>query len=125
MAQMMPLFSVLFFILGLGNSGTPLTLNFLGEFMSLYGVFERMPLLGVLASSSIILSAAYTIFMFNRITFGGTYSVYFIENIGDVSKREFIMLLVFVIFTVLFGIYPAPILDGLHYSVSSLIYNVN
>ena len=125
MAQMMPIFSVLFFILGLGNSGTPLTLNFLGEFMSLSGVFERMPILGVLASSSIILSAAYTIFMFNRIVFGGTYSVYFIENIGDVSKREFIMLLGFVIFTVLFGIYPAPILDGLHYSVSSLIYNIN
>lgn len=125
MAQMMPLFSVLFFILALGNSGTPLTLNFLGEFMSLYGVFERMPILGILASSSIVLSAAYTIFMYNRIVFGGTYSVYFIENIGDVTKREFIMLLIFVVFTVLFGIYPAPILDGLHYSVSSLIYNIN
>jgi len=125
MAQVMPIFSVLFFILSLGNCGVPLTLNFLGEFMSLYGVFERMPLLGILASSSIIFSAAYTIFMYNRIAFGGSYSVYFKENIGDVSKREFIMLLIFVIFTVLFGIYPAPILDGLHYSVSSLIYNIN
>ena len=123
-AQIMPIFSVLFFILSLGNSGTPLTLNFLGEFMSLYGVFERMPILGVLASSSIVFSAAYTIFMYNRIVFGGSYSIYFRENIGDVTRREFIMLLVFVILTVLFGIYPAPILDGLHYSVSSLIYNV-
>ncbi|OJJ65432.1 hypothetical protein ASPBRDRAFT_190099 [Aspergillus brasiliensis CBS 101740] len=125
MAQIMPIFSVLFFILSLGNSGTPLTLNFLGEFMSLYGVFERMPILGVLASSSIVFSAAYTIFMYNRIVFGGSYSVYFKDNIGDVTRREFIMLLIFVILTVLFGIYPAPILDGLHYSVSSLIYNVN
>jgi len=125
MAQMMPMFCILFFILSLGNCGVPLTLNFLGEFMSLYGVFERMPLLGVLASSSIVLSAAYTIFMYNRIAFGGSYSVYFIENIGDVNKREFIMLLIFVVFTVLFGVYPAPILDGLHYSVSSLIYNTN
>nr|ATE46965.1 NADH dehydrogenase subunit 4 [Aspergillus oryzae] len=125
MAQVMPIFSVLFFILALGNSGTPLTLNFLGEFMSLYGVFERMPILGVLASTSIVFSAAYTIFMYNRIVFGGSYSLYFVENIGDVTRREFIMLLVFVILTVLFGIYPAPILDGLHYSVSSLIYNVN
>nr|YP_010424006.1 NADH dehydrogenase subunit 4 [Aspergillus sclerotioniger]USH57605.1 NADH dehydrogenase subunit 4 [Aspergillus sclerotioniger] len=124
-AQIMPIFSVLFFILSLGNSGTPLTLNFLGEFMSLYGVFERMPILGVLASTSIVFSAAYTIFMYNRIVFGGSYSIYFVENIGDVTRREFIMLLVFVILTVLFGIYPAPILDGLHYSVSSLIYNVN
>jgi NADH-ubiquinone oxidoreductase chain 4 len=125
MAQIMPIFSILFFILSLGNSGTPLTLNALGEFMSLYGAFERMPILGLLASTSIVLSAAYTIFMYNRIAFGGSYSVYFVENIGDVTRREFILLLVFVIFTVLFGIYPAPILDGLHYSVSSLIYNIN
>ena len=125
MAQIMPVFSILFFILCLGNSGTPLTLNFLGEFMSLYGAFERMPILGILASTSIVLSAAYTIFMYNRIAFGGSYSVYFVENIGDVTRREFIMLLVFVVLTVLFGIYPAPILDGLHYSVSSLIYTIN
>jgi NADH-ubiquinone oxidoreductase chain 4 len=125
MAQVMPIFSILFFILSLGNSGTPLTLNFLGEFMSLYGAFERMPILGILASTSIVLSAAYTIFMYNRIAFGGSYSVYFVENIGDVTRREFILLLVFVVFTVLFGIYPAPILDGLHYSVSSLIYSIN
>ena len=125
MTQMMPIFSILFFILCLGNSGTPLTLNFLGEFMSLYGVFERMPILGVLASSSIVFSAAYTMFMYNRIAFGGSYSIFFKDNIGDVTKREFIMLLIFVVFTVLFGIYPAPILDGLHYSVSTLIYNIN
>ena len=43
-AQIMPLFSILFFILSLGNCGVPLTLNFLGEFMSLYGVFERLPI---------------------------------------------------------------------------------
>jgi len=118
----MPLFSILFFILSLGNCGVPLTLNFVGEFMSLYGVFERLPLLGILASSSIIFSAAYTIFMFNRIAFGGSYSRYFKVNIPDLNKREFIILLTLVIFTVILGIYPAPILDGLHYSVSSLIY---
>lgn len=125
MAQVMPVFSILFLILSLGNSGTPLTLNFLGEFMSLYGAFERMPILGVLASTSIVLSAAYTMFMYNRIAFGGSYSIYFVENIGDVTRREFVMLLAFVVLTVLFGIYPAPILDGLHYSVTSLIYTIN
>ena len=125
MGQIMPIFSILFFILSLGNCGVPLTLNFLGEFMSIYGVFERMPILGILASSSIIFSAAYTIFMYNRIAFGGSYSIFFKENLRDVNKREFIMLLIFVILTVLFGIYPSPILDGLHYSVSSLIYNIN
>jgi NADH-ubiquinone oxidoreductase chain 4 len=122
-AQIMPLFSILFLILCLGNCGVPLTLNFIGEFMSLYGVFERLPLLGVLASSSIVLSAGYTIFMFNRIAFAGSFSKYFMFNIPDLNKREFYILLILVILTVLFGIYPGFILDGLHYYVSSLIYS--
>ena len=124
-AQVMPIFSILFFILCLGNAGTPLSLNFIGEFMSLYGTFERLPLLGALASSSIVFSAAYTIYMFNRIAFAGSLSRLFKFNIPDVNKREFYILFTLVIFTVILGIYPAPILDGLHYNVSSLIYYTN
>nr|QQY98352.1 NADH dehydrogenase subunit 4 [Blumeria graminis f. sp. tritici] len=123
LAQIMPLFSIFFFVLSLGNCGVPLTLNFVGEFMSLYGVFERLPLLGVLASSSIVFSAAYTIYMFNRIAFAGSFSKFFDANISDLNIREFYILLTLVLFTIVLGIYPAPILDGLHYSVSSLIYN--
>ena len=121
-AQVMPIFSVLFFILCLGNAGTPLSLNFVGEFMSLYGTFERLPLLGVFASSSIVFSAAYTMYMFNRIAFAGSFSKFFKFNIPDLNKREFYILLTLVIFTVILGVYPAPVLDGLHYSVTSLIY---
>lgn len=121
-AQIMPLFSVLFFILSLGNCGVPLTLNFVGEFMSLYGTFERLPLLGVFASSSIVFSAGYTIYMFNRIAFGGSFSKYFRVNIPDINKREFFILLTLVSFTVVLGIYPSIVLDGIHYSVSNLIY---
>ena len=122
-SQIMPIFSIIFFFLCLGNCGVPLTLNFVGEFMSLYGVFERLPVLGILASSSIIFSAAYTIYMYNRIIFAGSYSRFFIKNIPDLNKREFHILLVLVTFTLMFGIYPIPILNGLHYSVSSLIYS--
>lgn len=128
-AQMMPIFSILFFILCLGNCGVPLTLNFVGEFMSLYGVFERMPLLGLIASSSIVLSAAYTIYMFNRIAFGGAFFLNLKDQLvnsytlSDVSRREFFMLFTLTVFTVVLGVYPAPILDGLHYSVSTLIYS--
>jgi NADH-ubiquinone oxidoreductase chain 4 len=120
--QMMPLFSILFFILCLGNCGAPLTLNFVGEFLSLYGVFERLPILGVLASTSIVFSAAYTIYMFNRIAFGGAFSKFFQQSFTDLTKREFFMLLTLVAFTVVLGVYPSVILDGLHYSVSGLIY---
>ena len=123
--QLMPLFSILFFILCLANCGAPLTLNFLGEFMSLYGMVEKLPSLSILASSSIILSAAYTIFMFNRISFGGVFTkLIYNENIFDTNKREFFLLLILVIFTIFLGIYPAIILDNLHYAVNSLIYKL-
>jgi NADH-ubiquinone oxidoreductase chain 4 len=123
LAQTMPIFSILFFILCLGNAGTPLSVNFIGEFLSLYGIFERFPLMGLLASSSIVFSAAYTIFMFNRTIFGGSYSKLFIVNIIDVNKREFLILAILLFFTVVTGIYPSIITDGLHYNVSNLIYS--
>jgi len=122
MAQVMPLFAILFFILCMANCGVPLTLNFVGEFMSLYGVFERSTLFGVLASSSIVFSAAYTIYMYQRISFGGAYSKMISVNIEDLDKRELTLLLTLVIPTVFLGIYPAPIIDGLNYGISSLVY---
>jgi len=61
--------------------------------------------------------------MFNRISFGGSFTKFFEENISDVTKREFFLLFTLVGFTVILGIYPSIILDGLHYSVSNLIYS--
>src|ERR1700748_574649 len=116
---------VLFFILSLGNCGAPLTLNFVGEFMSLYGVFERLPLAGILGSTSIVFSAAYTIFMFNRIFFGGSfYFKHWFKYIPDLNKREFFILVILVIFTVLLGIYPSIILDSLNYYTYNLLYYI-
>jgi len=124
-AQIMPVFSIFFFILSLGNCGAPLTLNFVGEFMSLYGVFERIPVAGILASTSIVFSAAYTIFMFNRIAFAGSiFPRYWEEYIPDLNRREFFMLIILVLFTIVLGIYPSIILDGLHYYVYNLLYSI-
>jgi hypothetical protein len=120
--QVMPLFAILFFILCLANCGVPLTLNFIGEFLSLYGVFERSSLYGVFASSSIIFSAAYTIYMFQRIAFGGAYSRMFTVVMPDLTKREFTILMLLIAPTVALGIYPASILDGLAYGASHLLY---
>jgi NADH-ubiquinone oxidoreductase chain 4 len=122
--QLMPIFSILFFILSLGNCGAPLTVNFVGEFMSLYGILEKLPVLGVFACSSIVFSAAYTIYMFNRTAFGGSFTRFLEESVYDVSKREFIMLFILVVFTVVLGIYPSLILNVLDYSMNSLIYSV-
>nr|QEX95823.1 NADH dehydrogenase subunit 4 [Cordyceps tenuipes] len=123
-AQLMPIFAILFFILALGNCGAPLTLNFIGEFMSLYGIIERLPLLGVFACSSIVFSAAYTIYMFNRTAFGGSFTRFLEESVYDVNKREFILLFILVGFTIILGIYPSIILNILDYSMNSLIYSV-
>ena len=125
LTQVMPLFSILFYLLSLSNCGTPLTLNFLGEFLSLYGIFERLSLLGIFASLSIIFSAAYTIFMFNRISFAGSFSKFFLLSIPDLSKREFTLLISLLILNLFFGIYPVCILDGLHYTLSNLIFLSN
>jgi NADH-ubiquinone oxidoreductase chain 4 len=108
----------------LGNCGTPLTLNFVGEFMSLYGILERLPILGVFACSSLVFSAAYSIYMFNRTAFGGSFSKIIEISLLDVNKREFILLLLLVIFTIFFGIYPSLILNSLDYSINMLIYTV-
>jgi hypothetical protein len=124
LTQLMPLFVILFFILCLGNCGAPLTLNFVGEFLSLFGVFERLPYLGLLAGISIVLSAAYTIYLFNRTAFGGVFSKFFAENISDISLRETNILLLLVLFTIILGIYPSIITDGLNYTLSTLIYEV-
>lgn len=122
--QLMPIFVTLFFILALGNSGAPLTLNFVGEFMSLYGIIEKLPILGVFACSSIILSAAYTIYMFNRTAFSGSFTRFLEESVFDVNKREFVLLFILVILTVVLGIYPSLILNTLDYSMNGLIYSI-
>jgi NADH-ubiquinone oxidoreductase chain 4 len=122
--QLMPIFAILFFILSLANCAAPLTLNFIGEFMSLYSIIERLPILGIFACSSIVLSAAYTIYMFNRTAFGGSFTKFLEEGVYDVNKREFILLFILVIFTIFFGIYPSLLLNVLDYPMNSLIYSV-
>src|SRR5436305_2049617 len=99
-------------------------LYFIVEFICLYVFFELLPLLCLIASSSILFSAAYTMYMYNRIAFGGSLAQLIRINVPDLNKREFYILLILIIFTVLLGIYPIFILDGLHYSVSSLIYSI-
>lgn len=124
MAQLMPILGILFFILTLGNCGTPLTLNFIGEFMSLYSIVERLPVLGVFACSSIVFSAAYSVYLFNRVSFGGSFTRFLEESVFDVNKREFLILFILVVFTIIFGIYPSLILDVLHYPMTNVLYSI-
>jgi NADH-ubiquinone oxidoreductase chain 4 len=118
----MPVFSILFFIFILSNTGIPLTLNFLGEQLSLIGIWERSPLIAALGATGIVLSAIYSIYLYNRISYG-IYSPH-LKPIKDISRREFNLLITLLLPTVLLGIFPNVILDGLHFSISSLLYNI-
>jgi NADH-ubiquinone oxidoreductase chain 4 len=116
----MPVFTILFLIFTLSNTGIPLTLNFLGEQLSLIGIWERSPLIAALGATGIVLSAIYSIYFYNRISYG-IYSPD-LEPIKDISRREFNLLITLLIPTVLFGICPNVLLNGLHFSTSSLLY---
>jgi len=125
MAQLMPNFAVIYFILNLANCGTPLTLNFVGEFLCLYAIFVKSIFLGALSCFSIVFSAGYSMLPFNKIAWGGSFSLYLEKGSSDLVKRELNMLLVLALFTVILGVFPSFISDGLDYNVSSLIYSVD
>lgn len=116
----MPLFSLFFFLFTIFNAAVPLSANWAGEFLSLTGIFQQNPLVGLLASSSIILSAAYSIWLFNRIAFG-TWSKYMKYTL-DLTRREFMILLPLLIGTVVLGVFPNVVLDTIHVSTSTLLY---
>lgn len=123
MVLIMPVFTILFFCFTLFNAGVPLSLNFMGEFLSLTGIFQKSPVIGIIGSSSIVLSAIYSIWLFNRISYG-EFSKH-LKPTKDVSRREFILLITLLIPTVLLGIYPNVVLDTLHTSVTTLLYNTS
>jgi|ERR1700722_255810 len=119
----MPVFTTIFFIFTLCNTGIPLSLNFLGEVLSLTGIFQQNPIIAVLGATGIILSACYSIFLYNRISYG-SYSPH-LPILKDINRREFIILISLLIPTIILGIFPNIILDTLHVSVTSLLYNIN
>lgn len=116
----MPVFTILFFIFTLANTGIPLTLNFLGEQMSLIGIWERNPFIAILGASGIVLSACYSIYLYNRLSYG-VYSPH-LNPIKDINRREFYLLISLLIPTVALGIFPNVILETLHVSTLGLLY---
>src|ERR1700735_897514 len=118
----MPVFTILFFIFTLCNTGIPLSINFLGEQLSLLGIWQQNPLITVLGASGILLSASYSIFLYNRISYGNISP--YLPPLKDINRREYFLLISLLIPIVIFGILPNILLDSLHMSVTSLIYDI-
>jgi len=117
----MPVFTLLFFVFTIANTGIPLTLNFLGEQLALIGIWDINPWIAALGGTGIVLSACYSIFIYNRISYGN-YSPH-LKPMKDISRREFAILITLLIPTVLLGIFPNLILDTLHVAVTQLLFN--
>ena len=118
----MPIMSLYFLLFSLANSALPLTCNFIGEFLSLSGAFFLNPVISSIASLSIILSAAYSIWLWSRIN-TGKFSKY-LKVTNDLTRREFYLLSPLLFLTFLIGIFPNFILSDIEYSISNLlIYN--
>jgi NADH-ubiquinone oxidoreductase chain 4 len=116
----MPVFTILFLVFILCNTGIPLSLNFLGEQLSLIGIWDRSPFVAIIGASGIVLSACYSIYLYNRISYG-SYSPN-LKPLKDINRREFILLISLLLPTLILGIYPNVILDSLHPSISTLLF---
>jgi NADH-ubiquinone oxidoreductase chain 4 len=122
LATVMPLFMVFFFIFSLANIATPLSGNFLGEFLSLTGAFQRAPIFGFLGASSILLTAIYMMKFNSRIT--GGILPYNLFVTYDLRSRELIILISLLYPVILLGIVPTNFTDIISFSAQSLIYNL-
>ena len=117
-----PLFSLFLFIACLGNIGTPLTFNFVGEFLCLLGTFSLSFFSGFIMALGIVLSASYSIYLYTRIT-SGTSSIHLPYH-SDLNKREFFICSLFLIFIIVLGVYPSFILNDIEFDISNLILDI-
>lgn len=120
-ARTMPIFAVLFVFFTMANISLPGTSSFIGEFLVFIGAYQSNTFITFLAATGMVLGAAYGLWLCNRLLYG-VVKPHFITTYSDVSRREFFMLLPFVLGILWMGIYPEPFLETIHCSVSNLLY---
>jgi NADH-quinone oxidoreductase subunit M len=119
----MPKFAALFMLFAMANSGLPATSGFVGEFMVALAAIKFNLWIGLLAATTLILGAAYTLWMYKRVVFGAVANAR-VAALADVSRREFWMLAVLAGLVLLMGVYPKPFTDVMHASVANLLEHV-
>src|SRR5882757_3988506 len=100
----MPLYSLFFFILSLANMSFPGSCNFIGEALILFGVMQNNAIVTWVAAVGIIFCAVYTIWLFNRISYGPVTS--FLTVFSDLSKKEFCVILPLLLLIIFLGLFP-------------------
>jgi NADH-quinone oxidoreductase subunit M len=118
----MPLYASVFMVFTLANVGLPGTSGFVGEFLTLLGTFKVNPWVAGLATTGVILSAAYALWLFRKVIFGKLEKPE-LAGIRDLDFREITCLAPLVVLTIFFGLYPKPLLDMSGASVEQLLEN--
>ncbi|MCL4768619.1 MAG: NADH-quinone oxidoreductase subunit M [Hyphomicrobiaceae bacterium] len=118
----MPIYAFCVMVFTMANVGLPGTSGFVGEFLTLIAAFKVNTWVAFLATTGIILSAAYMLYLYRRVIFGVIERPN-LRAIRDMSPREVVVLAPLVFLTILFGFFPAPILDVTAASVRRLVQN--
>ncbi len=118
----LPNFSLIFIIFVLGALGLPGTTGFIGEFLVLLGAFKINYLVAILASTGVVLCAAYMLWMAKRVVFGNANNA-IVTKLKDINFLEATILIILCLASIIFGFYPEPLLNTMDISVNEIIQN--
>ncbi|MBS9476280.1 NADH-quinone oxidoreductase subunit M [Ancylobacter radicis] len=116
----MPIYATVFMIFTMANVGLPGTSGFIGEFLTLLAAFGRNSWVALFATTGVILSAAYALWLYRRVIFGPLEKDS-LKGILDLNGREMVSLVPLLFFTILFGVWPQPILDACNVAVGAIV----
>jgi NADH-quinone oxidoreductase subunit M len=119
----MPRFAALMMLFAMANSGLPATSGFVGEFMVILGAMKFNFWIAFLAATTLIFGAAYTLWMYKRVIFGAIANDH-VAALEDIDGRETLVLGLLAAAVLAFGIYPAPLTEVMHVSVTDLLKHV-
>ena len=122
LADRMPIYATVLMIFTMANVGLPGTSGFVGEFLTLVGAFKVNTWVALFATTGVILSAAYALYLYRRVVFGALEKAN-LKSIKDMNAREIAIMAPLVFLTILFGFYPALLLDVMAVSVKQLVMN--
>ena len=122
-ANTMPVFAAFMVLFSMANAGLPGTSGFVGEFMVIIASFKANFWYAFLAASTLVLGAAYTLWMVKRVVYGEVANDQ-VAELQDLNSREFIVLAMLAISVLLVGLWPAPLVDMMNVSIELLIEQV-
>jgi NADH-quinone oxidoreductase subunit M len=119
----MPKYAVAFMIFTMANVGLPGTSGFIGEFLTLLGIFKVNTWVALFATTGVVLSAAYALWLYRKVIFGAL-TKDSLKKLTDLSGREKAILYPLVVLVIFFGVYPAPVFDATAASVQALVNTI-